>query len=529
MAEPPVSPQPERTGRSAFFVGAGIFLSRIAGLVRDRVFAHFFGNSAAADAFRAAFRIPNFLQNLFGEGVLSASFIPVYANLLARGRNDEARRVAGAVFALLALVVSVLVLGGVLATPWLIDLIVPGFEGARRELAITLVRILFPGTGILVLSAWCLGILNSHRRFFLSYSAPVAWNLVIILALLGFGSRLDQYPLAVAVAWAAVAGSAAQFVAQLPVVLRLGRGLALSLGWKEAEVRTVVANFFPVFLGRGVVQISAFFDAWIASLLPIGALAALSYAQTLYLLPIGLFAMSVSAAELPAMSSALGGEDEVHRTLRRRVTDGLSRMSFFVVPSTMAFLALGDVVSGTIYQTGRFERADAVFVWSILAGYALGLPASTSGRLCSSAFYALKDTRTPLRFAIVRVVLAAALGYTAAVYGPEWLGIDQHWGVAGLPVATGAAAWVEYLLLRSALQRRIGRITSDLRSYAVLWGSAAAGVAAGWGMKILVGVERPLVLGVSALGVFGVVYLGLAILGGARKISDFRSSLRRIT
>src|SRR4051812_31756079 len=168
------------TKRGAVLVAAGILLSRISGLIRLRVFSHYFGiTSDAADAFNAAFRIPNFLQNLFGEGVLSASFIPVYAGLLARKQSEHADRVASAVFSILALVTSLLVLAGVFAAPWLIFAIAPGFEGARRELSIQLVRILFPGAGLLVLSAWCLGILNSHRKFLLSYSAPVLWNAVM--------------------------------------------------------------------------------------------------------------------------------------------------------------------------------------------------------------------------------------------------------------------------------------------------------------------------------------------------------------
>jgi len=160
-------------------------LSRIAGLVRERVFAHFFGNSDAADAFKAAFRIPNFLQNMFGEGVLSASFIPVYAKLLAHEDEEEARRTAGAVAALLALTTSLIVLVGVLTTPYLIDAIAGGFTGAKRELTIQLVRILFPSAGLMVFSAWCLGVLNSHRRFFLSHVAPVVWNAAMIVAMWG--------------------------------------------------------------------------------------------------------------------------------------------------------------------------------------------------------------------------------------------------------------------------------------------------------------------------------------------------------
>ena len=189
----PPRPKREATGKSAFLVGAGILISRIVGLIRQRVFAHYFGTSAAGDAFGAAFRIPNFLQNVFGEGALSASFIPVYAKLLARDDKQEAARVASAVLTLLTLVTSLIVLVGVLTTPYLISIIAPGFEGERRELVIRLVKIFFPGAGLLVLSAWCLGVLNSHRRFFLSYTAPVIWNFAIIAALIGFGRHSGNF------------------------------------------------------------------------------------------------------------------------------------------------------------------------------------------------------------------------------------------------------------------------------------------------------------------------------------------------
>src|SRR5262249_42653398 len=167
-------------------------LSRLVGLVRERVFAHYFGSSIAAGAFKAAIRIPNVLQNLFGEGVLSASFIPVYAQLIGSGEREKADQVAVAVFALLAMVTAFLVGFGLLLTPVLIDVIAPGLHGESRELTIQLVRILFPGTGVLVLSAWCLGILNGHRRFFLAYAAPVIWSGAQIAALIAFGGRSNQ-------------------------------------------------------------------------------------------------------------------------------------------------------------------------------------------------------------------------------------------------------------------------------------------------------------------------------------------------
>lgn len=529
----PNSAQRVPAARFAFLVAGGIFLSRIFGLVRDRVFAHYFGNSAAADAFRAAFRIPNLLQNLFGEGVLSASFIPVYASLVAKGDDREARRTAGAVAALLGLTTSFIVLLGVLTTPFLIDVIAPGFSGEKRELTIRIVRILFPGAGLLVFSAWCLGILNSHRRFFLPYVAPVIWNTVMITTLWGFGRNHMQNQLAVILAWGSVVGSALQVGVQLPVVLRLVKGLKLSLADPKGNVSVIVRNFLPAFIGRGVLQISAYIDALLASLLPTGAVAALSYAQTLYTLPVSLFGMSISAAELPLMSGAVGGESAVAETLRARLNSGLRQIAFFVVPSVAAFLVLGDVVVGAIYQSGRFQRADTMYVWGILAGASVGLVASTFGRLYASTYYALRDTHTPLRYALVRVVLTTVLGYLFAVPLPPALGIEARWGVAGLTISAGIASWLEFVLLRRTLNRRIGHSGAP-RAYLVkLWVSALLAAAAGAEIHHFLAGRSPILVALFVLVPYGVLYLVLAIAFGLREARDGLerglSLLRRLT
>ena len=506
-------------------VALGIFASRIMGLVRVKAVAYFLGADAAADAWQAAFKIPNFLQNLFGEGALSASFIPVYAGLLAHDEPEEADRVAGAVGGLLALAVAVLVLIGVVATPWMIDLIVPGFVGEKRELTIRLVRIVFPGTGLLVLSAWCLGILNSHRRFFLSYAAPVAWNLVIIATLVLWGGRVGQSDLAVAATWGSVVGSALQVLIQLPRVFRLSGRIRFSLDHASAHVREVITNFIPAFISRGVVQISAYIDVVLASPLPTGAVAHLAYAQTLYTLPVSLFGMSVSAAELPTMSSALGSSDEVAAQLRARLEGGLRQIAFFVVPSAAAFLALGQVIARVLFQSGRFTAEDSLTVWAVLAGAAVGLLATTQARLYSSAFYALRDTRTPLRFGIVRVVLVTALGYFAAFPLREMLGIDGRWGPAGLTISAGIAGWVEFLLLQRALGQRVGRTGIRPAELARLW--AAAAVAAGAGWLVLLGLPRgPVVLTSGAVLVaFALVYL---LVARALQIPEAKRVLARL-
>jgi len=502
------SPVQASIASSAFLVAAGIFFSRISGLIRDRVFSHFFGLSFAADAFRVALRIPNFLQNLFGEGVLSASFIPVYAKLLAEQKKEEAGQVAGVVLSLLALITSILVLTGVLATPYLIDGIAPGFSGKSRMLAIQLVRIFFPGVGLLVLSAWCLGILNSHSKFFLSYVSPVAWNLVIIVVLIWF-RRSDLTRLAVDAAWASVLGSVVQFLLQLPVVLHLASTIRLGFALANQNLRVVIRNFFPVFVGRGVTQLSAYIYNLLASFLPTGAVAGLFNAQTLYMLPISLFGMSVSAAELPAMSSTLGDEEHVATLLRARISSSTRRIAFLVVPSAIAFLTLGDVVAAAIYQTGKFTRADTTFVWMILAGSAIGLVATTVGRLYSSAYYALRDTRTPLRYAIIRVMLTSALGYLCALQLPKLLGIDPRWGVAGLTASAGFSGWLEMLLLRRGMNRRIGYIDFQPAYFSKLWVSAVIAAAVGWSLRLGLHPHQPLIAAAVILIPYGLVYLGM--------------------
>jgi putative peptidoglycan lipid II flippase len=493
----------------AVLVAAGILMSRLAGLVRLRVFAHYFGlRSDSADAFNAAFRIPNVLQNLFGEGALSASFIPVYASLLARGDRREADRVAGAVGALLSAVVAALVLLGVLASPLLAALIAPGFTGDKRALTVAIVRILFPGAGLLVLSAWCLGVLNSHHRFLLSYSAGVVWNVAMIATLLMFGPGTTLPNLAVWLAWGSVVGSGLQFAVQLPTVLRVAPDLRVVFDHGSIHVRTVARNFVPVFFSRGVVQVSAYVDSVLASLLGTGAVTGLQNAQLLYTLPVSLFGMSVAAAELPAMAGAATFDAAGAEAVRGRLNAGLRRIAFFVVPSAVAFLALGDVIAAALLQTGRFGYQDAVYVWGILAGSAVGLLASTLGRLYSSTYYALRDTRTPFRYALVRVFVTTVLGYACAVPLPRVLGLDPLWGAAGLTASAGVAGWIEMLLLRAALNRRIGHTGLPSAYVAKLWTAAIAGAAAAWAMKLSVPALHPVLRAALVLGPYGLVFLG---------------------
>jgi putative peptidoglycan lipid II flippase len=466
-------------------VAVGILLSRIVGFLRESVIAHYFGGvSIYADALRSAIRIPNILSTLFGEGVLSAAFVTVYAKLRAQGEDEEAEHVAEAVFGILALLCAVLVLLGVTATPLFIDVIVPGFQGERRLLAIQLVRILFPATGMLVMGAWCLGVLNSHRKFLLSYLAPVPLSTTVIIVTVMAGRTETESRLLTDVAWGWVLGAIVSFLVQLPTVLGLLPGFRPSLDVRSANVRTVIRNFGPVFLSRGVVQISGYIDTIISSKMALGSLSILTCGQFISVLPVSLFSMSVAAAELPALASATGSEEEIAAYLRERLSAGLRRIAFFIIPSAVAFLLLGDVIAAAIYQSGKFHRSDVELVWAVLAGSAVGLLATSLGRLYSSAFYALLDPKTPLRFATIRVVLTAVLGVIAALWLPQWLGLSQKWGVAGLTASAGVAGWVEFMLLRHALAKRIGKTplapSFMLRLWSVAISAARSPISSSW-------------------------------------------------
>ena len=468
-------------------VALGIGASRLAGLGRETVASRLLGNTAAGDAFAVAMRIPNMLQNLLGEGVLSASFVPVYSRLLDEadyqgGDREDPGRVAGAVAAALMAIVGLAVaLIVTLARP-VTFVLAPGLEGERFELAVSLVRITALGTGFAVLSAWCLGVLNSHRRFFVSYAAPVLWNAVQVGALVAaWILALDLDGVARALAWGVAGGGLAQLLVQLPLTIRLARGLRLRWTRGHTGLREIRRRFGPAVLGRGVVQVSAYVDLMLASLLATGAVAALYRAQILYMLPVSLFAMSIAAAELPEMSRL--ADDPAAVAARSRAA--IRRVAFWMLLAAAVYAAAGDLIVGLLFEGGVFESADTVLVWFVIAAYALGLPATGVSRVLQNACYAQGDTAGPARIAAIRVAVSAAVGIVVMfpldriVVGPDGLlgaadAIGLAWalpaaeravddvvrlGAVGLALGSAVAAWTEITLL----SRRLG-LPDDVRS-----------------------------------------------------------------
>ena len=501
----------ESGGRHAARVAAGILVTRVLGYVRERVFAHYFGNGAAADAFRAALRIPNAIRTLLGEGTLSASFIPVYAGLNERADKRAARALAGAVLGLLLLATGILAVIGIAFAPTVTALVAQGFDASRRELTTILVRILFPMTGLMVVSAWCLGILNTHRRFFLPYAAPALWNVAGIAAMAAAAAWLsgralapDQqlYRMSLALAWGTVVGSVLQIAIQLPSCWRLLGGIPLRVSLVPEGVRDVVVAWGPLVVGAGVAQISGLIDTFLGSYTGEGGLASLGYAQLVQQLPISLFGVAVTAVSLPELSRDAVGETP-HAQLRARIAVAFRRIAFFVIPSAFAFAALGPQIIGALFQTGRFDADDTILVGGVLAAYGIGLLGTSTVKLFASGFYAMRDTRTPVKIAITSLVISALL---------SWY-FMRRFGPAGIALGSSIGQSCNTVLHLYDLDKRIGTILqrSDWRTLglvvaagliAALLGMAAGPVVASW---------RPVPQGIAVLGIFGVAYGALTL------------------
>lgn len=486
------------SARNAGLVGAAILLSRLSGLLREVVLSATLGASTIfADAFAAALTIPKVLQNLLGEGALSASFIPEYSRLLEADK-DDARRLAGAVFTLLVSIVTILVALIMSGSTALARFMLAGAGGEEIELTARLLRVMTPGIGFIVLAAWCLGVLNAHRDFFLSYVAPALWNVAIIGFVFG-GTHFatNQNGVALSAAFGVLVGGVSQLVVQLPRVFRLAGSIRPNLDFSWGPLRRVIARLLPGVAGRGVLTLGSFTDLFLASFLVTGAFSILSKALVLYMLPISVFAVSIAAADLPELSrnaATLGDADdtvgkhdtvEQHRIVSERISLAVERVVFFLLFSSVVFIFAGRPLVATLFERGEFLATDTIAVWLTLAAFALGLVASGLSRVLQAASFAHGDVKGPALIALIRLVVSATVGallmfradhfttdfdlwpeqlrtaietgFTLRELAPEHLSqfSSAHLGAVGLAIGGGVAAWVELAMLMLRL-RRVG-------------------------------------------------------------------------
>ena len=511
-------------GRAASLVGAGILVSRLVGFVRNFVFARYFGDAAAADAYNAALKIPNIVRNLLGEGTISASFIPVYSAMLGRSDQAASRRLAGAVLGILLAATSMLTIIGVLAAPVLTGLLVGEWDAAKQELTTRLVRVMFPMTGLMVISGWCLGIQNSHRRFFISYASAALWSVSQIALLLAWGPRAEDLArLAWWLAWATLAGAVLQIAAQLPEVIRLAGPVRPSLDRTAPGVPETLRNFIPVVIALGVVQLSGLVDIWLASWLPDGALASIEYARYVFLLPIGLFGISIAASSLPELSRE--GAARAHDALRTRIDDGWLRVLFYILPITIVFVAFGDHIVALLYRSGEFGAQETVVVSRILAAFALGLVGFASVKLLASAHYALQDYRTPLRAGILSLLAGTATS-AALTFSLR----DSLLGAAGLALGSSVAAYVNLAALALGLRRRVGlALTSAMwRAIGRILAAALIATLAAWLVERLLDRLHFRLAAAGTLLAFGGIFIVSAHLMGSREAGRWLRAVRLI-
>ncbi len=501
-------------------VTAGILLSRVVGLVRQRIILHYFGLSSLSDVVTAAFRIGNVTQNLLGEGTLSASFIPVYARARAGGREAAAARFALTALGFLLIAAAAASAVGVALAPLLTWMMAPGYEGRTFALTASAVRVLFPMTGLLVLSAWGLGVLNAHGRFFLPYAAPVLWSATQIAALLVFGEGLGQRDEALlrVLVWSALAGALLQFMVLLPAARALLGGLRPHLDRDNPELREAVVRLPGVLLGRGVMQLSAFIDTALVSFLGAGAVATMGAAQGIYLLPMSILGTGEAAASLPEMAGDTADDDRErrHASIRARLGASLSRVTVLTLPTTLVLTLLGGEVTRVLLQSGRFDQAATARVQHVLFAYAFALLGNASARVLTTTLYAIGDTRTPARYAIYRVV-ASTVGSLVLMQSLE---------VVGVVLGAVVAAWVETFALGWKLRRELGGL--GLEKIPVLRTAALCA------LSIAPALALDLALPEAALRSFGGSLAVLVVFGAAFAIAapalglfDPRSLLRR--
>ncbi len=461
----------KRITKAASTIGMGTLLSRILGFLRDVVIAHFFGAGMAADAFFVAFRIPNLWRRLVGEGSLTISFIPVYTEYLHQRSEEETREVTHIAFTLMALVLFLITIFGILFSPILIQLIAPGFARIpeKFQLTVTLNQIIFPYLFFMGLFALCMGILNSYRHFFAPAIAPIFLNISIILSVFLFYHSFQKPVMTLAMG--VLAGGVIQFLFQVPFLWQKGITFRFNFHFGHPAIRRIGGLMVPGLIGTAVYQLNVFVDTVFASFLPGGSVSYLFFADRLLEFPLGIFAIAVGMASLPSLSglAAQGKLEELKSTLSFtfRLTALIS------IPAMVGLIALKTPIINLLFQRGLFDYTATVLTAQALLCYSVGLWAIAGVRTLVPAFYALQETWTPLKIALICLMANVVLNTIFIFFTPL-----KH---AGLALATSLSSILNLILLSWKLNLKLNgvEIVNNLRSLLrILIGSLPMGFAA---------------------------------------------------
>ena len=546
--------------RSAGIVSIAVMFSRVLGLIRETIFAKYFGAGFLYDAFIVGFRIPNLLRDLFAEGALSAAFVKVFTDYQLKNSEKEAWRLASLVFNCLAVVLGVITIIGIFLSPLFVKLITYNYLGdpnhyypaEKAALATTLMQIMFPFILLVALAALAMGVLNTKGKFGIPASASTAFNIASIIFGLGIAFWLsggewerstDKLSIpSDAAQWAIIGmaigtiiGGAAQFLVQLPSLLKVGFRFSLNLNFRDEGVRRVMRLMGPAIIGTGAIQVKVLVDTVVASGIDGGA-SWLSYAFRLMQFPIGVFGVAIGTAAIPTLSR-LASEGSTDR-FRNTLSDAVKLVFLLAIPSACGLVVLGDPIISLIYQRGEFDAFDSDMTAWALAAYSIGLAGYAAIKVLSPAFYALDDAKTPMY-----ISLASILVHVPASFGLMQLlstvGVTAErpngFGHAGVALATSLVATVNFLALAYYMRRRIGRLNGGEIFAAlikILIASAAMSATAYGAYYLLHGyfVEKPLTVRlVEAFVPIGLAGLTFLIAAKLLKIGELEKVVSAVT
>jgi putative peptidoglycan lipid II flippase len=461
--------------RSAGIVSIAVMFSRVFGLVREMIFARYFGAGFLYDAYVVAFRIPNVLRDLFAEGALSAAFVKVFTDVQIKQGEQAAWRLASLVLNALAVVMSVICIVGIIFSRQFVDLVADGFSPEKAALATTLTQIMFPFILLVALAAVAMGVLNTKGVFGVPASASTVFNIVSIIFGLGLaywlsgggwlGSTDKSAVPDAASQWAIIGmaigtliGGAAQFVMQVPSLFKIGFRFTPALSFADEGVRRVITLMTPAILGTSAVQVNVLINTYFVSGIE-GAQGWLSYAFRLMQFPIGLFGVAVGTAAIPVLSR-LASENKI-KDFRDTVSSSMSLVFLMTLPSACGLIVLEEPIVRLIYERGKFDATATSMTAVALAGYSIGLTGYAAIKILSPAFYALNDAKTPMIIAVASI----AVNFIASYFLREWL---SHYGVTpetprgyghvGVALATSLVALVNFFALAVLMRRRINRL-----------------------------------------------------------------------
>ena len=499
--------------RSIATVGGFTLLSRIVGFLRDLLFAALLGAGPVADAFVVAFRLPNLFRALSAEGAFSAAFVPIYARLLVEGRVVAQRFAEDSLAAMIALL-TVAVIAGEAAMPWIMRGLAPGFADDSRQMALVveLGRITFPYLLLISLTAFQGAVLNAHRRFAAMAAAPILLNLALLAMpplLMAFGVA-DAH----AFAWAVIGGGILQFLFLAFVCQREGIRLRLPRPSLNPNVRRLFRRMGPGVVGAGVTQLNLVVGTLLATLIADGAVSYLYYADRLSQLPLGVVGTAIGTALLPLLASELKTDPKAALASHNRAIEAALLLA---LPAAVGLATLAEPIVVALFQRGAFGPAEARATSEAVAAYALGLSAFVLAKALTPGFLAREDTATPVKLGMVAIAVNLALN----------LALMRPFGHVGIALGTSAAAWVNVALLWGTLGRR-GDFALDARSRRTLPRLVLVSAA----MGLVVWAAQPYVpkgtLGLLVLiPLGGLLFAGLAQLTGAASLADLRRAFRR--